>query len=67
MISAIFLIFFLETGTITFYADQTVFTSLEECNQYAEEQKAFNQAQVIAGINAPHRAIHRCVDWGQDV
>lgn len=67
MISAIFLIFFLDTGTIYVHSEQQIFKTMDECNQFAEAEKQRQQDLVATGQNAPHKAIHRCLDWGQDV
>jgi hypothetical protein len=67
MISAVFLIFFLDTGVIYVHSEQTIFKTLDECNQFAEAEKQRQQDLVATGQNAPHKAIHRCIEWGQDV
>jgi hypothetical protein len=67
MISAVFLIFFIETGAIVFHTEQVVFKTMDECNQYAEAEKQRQQDLVATGQNVAHRAIHRCINWGQDV
>lgn len=66
MITAVFLVLFLGTGEIQVIADQNVFTTMEQCNQYAEETKAIQQEKARQGVSDPHRAIHKCIEWGSD-
>ena len=66
MISAVFLIFFLNTPDYMYYAAPYTFETMEECNLWAEAEKARNQEKVKSGKNSPHRAIHTCVNWGGD-
>ena len=56
----------IETGEIQIIPDQTIFTTMEQCNQYAEEAKAIQQQKAVTGESDPHRAIHKCVQWGTD-
>ena len=67
MISAVFLIFFLETGGLMVVSDGNFFKSMEECNRYAENRIIEESEQVATGENSPHKAIYRCIDWGSDV
>lgn len=66
MISAIFLIFFFETGGLVVVSGEDFFKSAEECQKYAENKIIEEAEQVASGENAPHKAIYRCVDWGSD-
>lgn len=66
MITAVFLVFFLETGKPMLIADQAVFSTMEECNQYAEAAKAEQQQKVLQGLSDPHTAIHTCINWRTD-
>ena len=66
MITAVFLVLFIETGEIQIIPDQTIFTTMEQCNQYAEEAKAIQQQKAVTGESDPHRAIHKCIQWGTD-
>lgn len=66
MITAVFLIFFLEQGTVQVIADQAIFSTMEECELYAENAKADQQQKVLQGLSDPHTALHTCVNWGTD-
>jgi hypothetical protein len=66
MISAVFLIFFLETNDSMYFADQRTFETMEECNLWAESEKERQQKLVQEGKNKPHRVIHTCINWGGD-
>lgn len=66
MITAVFLVYFLETGTFQILADQQVFKTIEECNLYAEQAKEIQQQKVLEGTSDPHTAIHKCINWGTD-
>lgn len=67
MITAIFMIYFLETNTVQFIADQAIFSTVEECNLYAEQAKASQQQKVAEGSSDPHVATHKCINWGEGV
>ncbi len=67
MITAIFMVYFLETNTVQFIADQATFPTMEECNQYAEQAKALQQKKVEEGSSDPHVATHKCVNWGEGI
>lgn len=66
MISAVFLIFFLNSDKYIYFAAPNTFETMEECNLWAEAEKARNQEKVKTGKNNPHRAIHTCINWGGD-
>lgn len=66
MISAVFLIFFLENNEVMIYADQQIFETMEECNLWAEGKKEIELGRVETGENSPHRSIHTCINWGGD-
>lgn len=66
MITAIFLVFFLEQGTVQVIADQTIFSTVEECELYANEAKEKQQQMVLQGLSDPHTALHTCINWGTD-
>jgi hypothetical protein len=67
MISAVFMIIFLEGGEIQFIAEQPIFKTVEECQTYALDAIADQKALVAAGISEPHTAIYKCIEWGSDV
>lgn len=66
MITAVFLVYFLESSTFQIIADQQIFKTMEECNQYAEQAKEIQQFKVVEGLSDPHKAIHQCINWGTD-
>lgn len=67
MITAFFLVFFFDNSTIFVHTDQQIFKTMEDCELFAETEKQRNQDLAKEGINRPHKAIHVCYDWGQDV
>ncbi len=66
MISAVFLIFFLNSNKYIYHAAPLTFETMEECNLWAEGEKLRQQERVKTGHNAPHRSIHTCINWGGD-
>lgn len=67
MITAIFMVFFLETNSVQFISDQTIFKTVEDCEAYSRNAIAEQQAKVTVGQSDPHKAIFKCVNWGSDV
>jgi hypothetical protein len=66
MISAVFLVFFLNSTDSIYYAAPFTFETMEECNLWAEAEKLRQQELVETGQSNPHRAIHTCINWGGD-
>lgn len=66
MITAIFMVYFLNTSSVQFISDQTIFNTVEECQAYSKGIIEMQKGKMAAGESEPHTATYRCVDWANE-